>query len=171
MRSYLYLLFFVLFSKHAFANETAGSILRIALPAVAWGATKYLDDKQGEEEFYWSFASTIASTYALKTLVDKERPDGSGNDAFPSGHAAMAFQGAAFVQKRYGWKYGAAAYGLATYVGWTRVDNDKHDVSDVLVGALLGIASVQYFVTENQHYSVTPVFHKGGVGIQFAGQW
>lgn len=171
MRAVYCLLAFMLCSQNSLANETAGSVLRVALPAFAWGATKYLDDQQGEEQFYWSFASTVASTYAIKSLVDKERPDGSGNDAFPSGHAAMAFQGAAFVQKRYGWKYGAAAYGLATYVGWTRVDSDKHDVSDVVVGALLGIASVQYFVTENPHYSIRPRFHQDSVGLQIAGRW
>jgi len=171
MRSRLVLLMFMLFSTHGLANENAGSVLRVALPAIAWGATHYLDDKQGEEEFYWSFASTVVSTYAIKSVVDKDRPDGSGNDAFPSGHAAMAFQGAAFIQKRYGWKYGAAAYAVATYVGWTRVDSDKHDLSDVMMGALIGIASAQYFVTENRQFSVSPMFHQGSVGIKIAGQW
>jgi membrane-associated phospholipid phosphatase len=39
----------------------------------------------------------------LKHSVHERRPDGSGNDSFPSGHAAVSFAAAATIHRRYGW--------------------------------------------------------------------
>ncbi|MCH8500529.1 MAG: phosphatase PAP2 family protein [Aliidiomarina sp.] len=148
------------------ASETAGDILRVALPAAAWGMSKYAQDDEGTRQFYYSFATTVVSTYALKQVVNKQRPDGSDNDAFPSGHASMAFQGAAFIQRRYGWAYGAPAYALATYIGYTRVDSDKHDTTDVVAGALIGFLSSYYFAEPIHGFQLTPTAQYGSVGLQ-----
>ncbi len=153
------------------ADETAGDILRIALPAAAWGMTQYYGDDAGSRQFYYSFAATVLSTYALKSAIHKNRPDGSDNDAFPSGHASMAFQGAAFIQRRYGWQYGAPAYALAAYTGYNRVDNNKHDTRDVLAGALIGIAASYYFAEPFYGVQVTPTAGLNGVGLQFSKHW
>lgn len=159
--------------QHANANteDTAADVLRVALPAAAWGMTQYFDDDKGSEQFYYSFASTIAATYALKTAIHKNRPDGSDNDAFPSGHTSMAFQGAAFIQRRYGWTFGAPAYALATYVGYSRVNNDHHDTSDVLAGALIGIAASYWFTEPFYGVQVTPTAGLNGVGLQLSKHW
>ena len=53
---------------------------------------------------------------ALKYTVRRERPDGSNNKSFPSGHAASAFATATVLQRHYGWKVGAPAYALGSYV-------------------------------------------------------
>ena len=148
------------------ASETAGDILRVVLPAAGWGMSKYANDDEGTRQFYYSFATTVASTYALKQVINKQRPDGSDNDAFPSGHASMAFQGAAFIQRRYGWAYGAPAYALATYVGYTRIDSDKHDSNDVIAGALIGIATSYYFAEPIHGFQLTPTTQYGSVGLQ-----
>lgn len=159
--------------QYATANteDTTADILRVALPAAAWGMTQYFADDEGSTQFYYSFASTIATTYALKAVIDKNRPDGSDNDSFPSGHTSMAFQGAAFMQRRYGWKYGAPAYALATYVGYSRVNNDHHDTSDVLAGALIGIAASYWFAEPFYGVQVTPTAGLNGVGFQLAAKW
>ncbi len=154
-----------------YAHETAGSVLRVALPLSAWGLTQLAQDEEGAQQFYWSFASTVATTYALKTLINKERPDGSGNDSFPSGHSAMAFHGASFIHQRYGWQYGAAAYAAATYVGWTRIHSDKHDLKDVAAGALIGVLASTVFVTENKNVQWLPLLEKERVGLQVVGHW
>ena len=62
-------------------------------------------------------------------------PMARATDAFPSGHAATAFQGAAFIHRRYGIRRAWPAYVLATFTAWTRVDADEHDTADVLAGA------------------------------------
>lgn len=124
--------------------ERAGDIIAFTIPALAYGSTHYMDDKAGRQQFYQSFAANLAATYALKSTIDKERPDGSDNDSFPSGHTSLAFQGASFIHKRYGLEYSIPAYVGATFVGYSRVKADKHDVTDVLAGAALGVASSMY---------------------------
>lgn len=156
----------------AWANsDKSADVLRVMLPAAAWGMTQYFDDKEGEKQFYYSFASTIATTYALKTAISKNRPDGSDNDAFPSGHTSMAFQGAAFLQRRYGWTYGAPAYALAAFVGYSRVKHDHHDSSDVLGGAVIGIVASYYFAEPFYGVQITPTANINGVGLQLSKRW
>ena len=82
-------------------SETAGDILQIALPALAYGMTFAYQDPEGRKQFYPSFLSTLGITYALKYGIHSERPNG-GEHAFPSGHTAAAFSGASFIQRRYG---------------------------------------------------------------------
>ena len=124
--------------------ERAGDIIALTIPAIAYGSTYHMNDKQGRQQFYQSFAANLAVTYALKSTVDKERPDSSDNDSFPSGHTSIAFQGASFIHKRYGLEYSIPAYVGASFVGYSRVQADKHDVADVLAGAALGVASSVY---------------------------
>lgn len=124
--------------------ERAGDIIALTIPAIAYGSTYHMDDKEGRQQFYQSFAANIAVTYALKSTIDKERPDNSDNDSFPSGHTSMAFQGASFIHKRYGLEYSIPAYVGATFVGYSRIQADKHDMADVLAGAALGVASSMY---------------------------
>src|SRR5690606_13897282 len=67
-------------------SETAGDVLRIALPAAAFAVTVRRDDREGRRQFYRSFAANVGATLVLKEAVDKDRPDGTDDDAFPSGH-------------------------------------------------------------------------------------
>lgn len=122
-------------------SEKAGDILQILIPATAYSITFYLNNSEGRNQFYKSFFTNLGVTGALKFFIDKKRPidrernsKGCGKNSFPSGRTSAAFQGAAFIQKRYGWKYGLPAYALASYVGWSRIEgeSDKHDVTDVL---------------------------------------
>ena len=83
-------------------------------------------------------------THGLKILINKERPNG-GDYSFPSGHTSAAFTGAAFIEKRYGYKVGVPAYLLASFVGWSRVNANKHDYWDVLGGIIIGYGSAYIF--------------------------
>jgi len=89
--------------------EITGDILQIAIPAVAYGSTFYMDDSLGRKEFYYSFFTNLVVTHGLKYAINKPRPEGHGDYSFPSGHTSAAFQGATFIQKKYGWKYGLPA--------------------------------------------------------------
>ncbi|WP_276911448.1 phosphatase PAP2 family protein [Hallella colorans] len=83
---------------------------------------------------------------ALKYTVRSPRPDGSTNNSFPSGHTATAFMAAAMLDKEYGhvspW-VGVGAYGVATATGLMRMANNRHWLSDVMVGAGVGILSTE----------------------------
>ena len=74
----------------------------------------------------------------IKYAVGRERPNGENNQSFPSGHASNAFTLATVVERHYGWKLGVPAYVIAGVVGASRIQQDKHYVSDVVAGATLG---------------------------------
>jgi len=126
-------------------TEKSGDVLQIVMPLGA-GLVSILDisDDKPWLQFGLAFGTSWISTHALKRIINKERPNG-GDYGFPSGHTAVAFSSAGFVQKRYGWKYGLPSYILASYVAWTRIEADKHDVWDVLAGAAIGVVSAQLF--------------------------
>ena len=130
--------------------ETAGDIIAVTIPAIAYGSTYYMDDPEGRQQFYRSFATNAVATYGLKKAIDKDRPDHSDDDSFPSGHTSIAFQGASFIHKRYGLEYSIPAYVGATFVGYSRIEADKHHTSDVFAGAALGVAS-SMFLTKSYH--------------------
>ena len=161
---------FLLSSSPVFAEDN-GSIMRTLIPAVAYGTTFYMHDHDGRTQFYKSFFTNFGTTYALKAMISKERPNGKDDDSFPSGHASVAFQGAAFIHKRYGLKYAAAAYAGAAYVGWRRVATDNHDTVDVVAGAAIGIASSFIFTKPYKGFVVTPLADNGVYGIAISRQW
>lgn len=112
------------------------------LPSATGLVKAWLDhDREGMKQWAITSATTLAANYALEALVEKDRPDHSGHHAFPSTHSAVAFNGATFLCRRYGWQWGVPAYAVAGYVAWGRVYAKKHDGWDVAGGALLGAAS------------------------------
>jgi membrane-associated phospholipid phosphatase len=78
---------------------------------------------------------------AGKFATQRQRPDGSNSHAFPSGHTASAFTTATVLQHHFGWKAGLPAYVFAAYVGAARMSANKHHVSDVVMGAAIGVAA------------------------------
>lgn len=90
----------------------------------------------------------MASTVnVLKRTARVERPDGSNDKSFPSGHTATAFMTATMLNKEYADKspwIGVGAYGVATATGLMRMANNKHWLSDVLTGAGIGVLSVEF---------------------------
>ena len=111
-------------------------------------------------------------TTTLKVAVNRKRPTGS-NYAFPSGHTSATFASAAVLHKHYGWKVGAPAYFVASFVGWSRVWDGEHWVSDVVFGAALGLAA-GHTVTlghRGKNWNVVPVRTSGGGAVFFVKQW
>ena len=79
-----------------------------------------------------------ATVAVLKILTDRERPGGSNQYSFPSGHAGTSFAAATVLDRRYGGAVGWIAYGLAGFVGASRVVGNHHYFSDVMAGAVIG---------------------------------
>ena len=101
--------------------------------------------------FSYILMGTIVLT--MKSLAGVLRPDGSDFLSFPSGHTATAFTAATLLYKEYGFKTPLA--GIATFLpevltGFTRQLNNRHWLSDVLAGAIIGIMRVElaYFLTD-----------------------
>lgn len=152
--------------------ETSGDVLHLALPAVALASTLMIeDDYQGAWQLAKSGISSRLVVEALKLGVDKQRPDGSGDDSFPSGHSADTFAAATFINQRYGWEYGVPSYVVASYVAYTRVASDKHHVEDVLAGAAIGILAGWYFTDPYENISVVPLAYNGTYGVYISGRF
>jgi undecaprenyl-diphosphatase len=96
---------------------------------------------------------SVVTNVAIKSLFKRIRPEleearllGSlpyglrrpVTSAFPSGHATSAFTAAAYLSK--GSKVAPIYYGLATAVSVSRVYVRLHHASDVIGGAVIGIA-------------------------------
>lgn len=153
------------------AITTSGDVLQLAIPAAAFAST--LIWKEEGTRPTWQFVKAYGSSFvmeqALKHIVQKPRPDGSDNLSFPSGHTTSAFSGAAFIQRKYGWKYGIPSYVLASYVGYTRIQAKKHDGWDVLAGATIGVGTAYLFTKPYQKKAVDVSLQRinGGFAMHF----
>ena len=146
--------------------ETAGDVGLVALPVAAAGMTVLNRDREGTRQLGMALLSTAAVTGGLKLAVREKAPNGDDH-AFPSGHTSIAFAGASFLQRRYGWGYGAPAYLAAAFVGYSRVETDHHRFHDVLAGAAIGIVSNVIFTTPYGDVSAAPILGHGSIGAVF----
>ncbi len=165
---------FIALPAHATSStEQAGDILQLLIPATAYGTTFIKKDPEGRKQFYYSFFCTFTITQSLKYTINSQRPEGNGGHSFPSGHTSSAFQGATFLQRRYGWRYGLPAYIGAAFVGYSRVEgeSDKHYPGDVLAGAALGVISGYWFTESPKNYSVSPIIDQGHYGVSLKLKW
>jgi len=141
-------------TSHEHRVETAGSIVRVAIPAAAllatWVAEPQADATSTTDTSFWLMGGTPRHdlllglgrawvvTGILKSTVDETRPDG-GSHSFPSGHASTAFAAAEFIRSEYGWAWGTPALLAASFVAWSRVEARRHYTHDVLAGAAIGV--------------------------------
>ncbi len=100
-----------------------------------------------------ALATGISS--GLKYSIGRNRPDiggtnlefrpFSGSNSFPSGHTAAAFAIATAVadQTTDGWS-DYVLYGAATVTALSRINDNRHWTSDVLIGGLIGHLSAKW---------------------------
>ncbi|MEH0156986.1 phosphatase PAP2 family protein [Limibacter armeniacum] len=92
-----------------------------------------------------SYAMASPIVDLLKNKTNVQRP-GGGDNSFPSWHTTRAFIAATFLHKEYGHRspwYSVAGYTVATTTGALRSLNNAHWISDVLVGAGIGIFTTE----------------------------
>lgn len=135
--------------------ERAGDFLQLMIPSYALGMAMNEGasptGSDGVGQFGKSMAGTLLLVHGLKRTTQQERPDhesGDGRDSFPSGHTAAAFAGASFIHMRYGLSQAAVPYALAAFVGYSRIECDRHHPRDVLAGAAIASFSSWLFVDE-----------------------
>lgn len=138
------------------------------------------------------FKKSLLYTYTLneyiKNFVYRERPDKSDSRSFFSGHTSTAFAASTFLYRELNDFYDkwevtrtdkslrttfktatfGALYGWAGFVGYSRIRDGKHYLSDVLTGALVGTA-VSYIVYElyNNKEKSIPNFNLSVVNKSF----
>jgi membrane-associated phospholipid phosphatase len=131
-------------------------------------------------DFAQGLVVNAAYSGLLKYTVHRTRPDGSDTLSFPSGHTSTAFTLATVAEHHYGWKVGVPAYALASCIGLTRIESNRHNLSDVIAGATLGIIVGRTVgrldgdrPAKKRTFAVTPATDPAGqgVGLGFSASW
>lgn len=135
--------------------------------ATAWGLKAFgVEGRSNWSRFVvsnvFSAAMMAGIVNGVKYSVKEMRPDGTTRNSFPSGHTATAFMAATILHKEYGltrspW-YSVGAYSLATVTGVMRSLNNRHWISDIMVGAGIGIIS-----TDLGYLFADLIFKKKGI--------
>lgn len=100
-----------------------------------------------------SIAIMAIAVNGIKYTTARMRPDQSARNSFPSGHTATAFMSATILSKEYRWRspwFSIGGYTAAALTGVSRIMNNRHWLSDVIAGAVIGIGSVHlgYYLTD-----------------------
>ncbi|MCO5143101.1 MAG: phosphatase PAP2 family protein [Oligoflexia bacterium] len=113
----------------------------------------------------------VGATAILKETVGQPRPnDGRDKQSFPSGHATGAFAFASVVGAEHGALWGIPAYAIATFIAWSRINDNKHYLHDVVGGATIGMAyglGVYYSTwgkNRSRNAELLPLIMDDGVG-------
>lgn len=97
-----------------------------------------------------------AVTLGLKAAIPRTRPNGEDELSFPSGHTSSVFTVAVIVDHYYG-KFAIPAYVTAGLVGLSRLEKNKHHLSDVIAGATLGFIVGQTVCRQTDKFRVGPI--------------
>jgi membrane-associated phospholipid phosphatase len=119
----------------------------------------------------------LVIVHGMKNVISSDRPN-IGTHSMPSGHTAQAFVSATILNMEYRdtspW-IGYAGYAAAITTGIGRMVNDKHWISDVLIGAGIGIFSTKvvyythrYRWGRKNNVVILPAIYKNGGGVSFA---
>jgi membrane-associated phospholipid phosphatase len=112
----------------------------------------------------------------LKSITHVTRPSGEPN-SMPSGHTAQAFVSATILDMEYRdtspW-ISVAGYAVAATTGMYRMINNKHWISDVFIGAGVGILSTKVVYYTHRYtwgkkgkMVIVPTILKNGGGLSF----
>jgi membrane-associated phospholipid phosphatase len=108
-----------------------------------------------------------ATTAIIKRVIGRVRPSDttdpyvfqpfSDHDAFPSGHATVAFALATSLSEEIDNRWATAGlYAFAAGTAWSRVNDQRHWLSDVLAGAAVGFITAKLIEAHPPHFLVDP---------------
>ena len=105
-----------------------------------------------------------------KAIVRRDRPllaDGTKQAGYsmPSGHATMTFAAATVLQQHLGYRAGIPTYLVASYVAMSRLHDNRHYASDVVMGAATGIIIGRSVTWHGRNFYASPQLVPGGVQI------
>jgi membrane-associated phospholipid phosphatase len=99
----------------------------------------------------------------------------SGQVAMPSGHSAASFALATSLADDIHRPWATVGlYGAATAVAWSRVNDNRHWLTDVAAGALVGITSAKLVSGRWQIFGIRPpsfLASPQGMGLGWSGQF
>lgn len=126
----------------------------VALPLI-------VDSKKGKQHALRTLDSLGTSTIAciaLKKITRVQRPDSDSEDSFPSCHATAAFA-VATVQSHYDPDSAFLWYSGATLISYSRLNLNRHRISEVLAGAALGYLTARLELSQKRGLILFPFIH------------
>lgn len=172
-----------------FGRPFGDSMVLLSLMGSGYLAGLAMDDRRVSNTAFTalqSFAIAATMTEGIKRLAHRDRPNAtddafsfngptsdSTSKSFISGHATHAFSVATVVALEYRDDpyIPVAAYGLATLTAASRVNDNRHWLSDVILGSTMGFVVgnlVHEFGLFNQTglgFTVMPVVESGLTGL------
>lgn len=143
------------FFPAAFADtKTVNDGLSENMKYVALAHAIYKDGVQKVPEWAVNQLVVEQSIDLLKSSISSERPDGTDDDSFPSGHTGKAFAPAWFIYRNYGAKEAAPYFIAASYVGYARVKLDRHRPIDVAASVALSYVVSRVFTGSDPTISI-----------------
>ena len=164
-------------------GNIGGNALTIAgITVTSYIVAKRIKDEkflQTSEALIESEIITAVMTEGLKVSVGRKRPNGDNNrfsSSFPSGHVSACFALATTFDSIYGYKVGIPLYAFSSFVGLSRLSDNKHFLSDVLFGAALGTAVGRGVASihkdgKKSRFSIIPYSDGNITGLALAFSW
>ena len=156
-------------------GDWAGQLVPNLAYVVGQSVAGYYGNDKGYERALGMFKATLYSasvTTVLKYSIREPRPDNhKERNSFPSGHTTTAFAFSGYVLEEHGWKWGIPALGVSLLSGFSRVNDNRHRVHDVLSGATIGLAygiGMSKLQKKNKGlaaYQIVPLFDQTTKGL------
>lgn len=104
----------------------------------------YSINDEAEPKFLGPFGNTSHDAYGKKS-----------NSSFPSGHTTLAFAAATVFAMEYKkhWYVPVLSYSVASLIGLSRITENKHWTTDILVGSALGWLTGRQVVNNYHRYA------------------
>jgi membrane-associated phospholipid phosphatase len=129
------------------------------------------DGKQGGQRSLRVLDSLSTSTLlciGLKEITQVKRPDSDGRDSFPSCHATAAFA-VATINSHYHPEDALLWYAGASVISYSRLNLNRHRITEVLAGAALGYLTGQLELNQKQGLILFPIINSDDVGGTIVG--
>lgn len=178
--------------KAADAGAIAGDpFLHLGVAALLYGGGILADSprwKELGEILGEALILADGSTLILKEIAGRGRPNATSRkgdfrpfgfksdyDSFPSMHTASSFAVAAVLSRTSeSLPVAVASYCAATFVGFSRMNQNKHWASDVLLAAAIGELAGRVAISQHagqRSFAFIPTALDGGGGLALAGRF
>jgi membrane-associated phospholipid phosphatase len=123
-------------------GDMLGQLIPNILYTAGMGIAGYYNDPKGYDRALGMFKATAYAssvTTVLKYAAREPRPyDHKVKNSFPSGHTTTAFAFSGYVAAEHGWAWGVPALLMSTFIGYSRINDNRHWLHDVTAGATIG---------------------------------
>ena len=173
-------------------NFIGNPLIHLGVAAAVYGGGLWADSPRWKETGAMLGEAAIladAATFVLKEAIGRARPGGlrtkdsfkpfqfrSDYDSLPSMHTASSFAMASVIARTSdSLPVGILSYATALFVGFSRIYQDDHWASDVVLGAAIGELSgwivTKYHADEKRSVAIVPAVSSTGASVALTGRW